>query len=308
MTTLPETKQRKEFFSPFFSKNAIQRVEPLLHRQKLSLFLDTLRKAATSCSRDARKDERMGGESGSVVDFYLGFRCLTADTVMDYCFQDDMNTLSEPGFRSKTIEAMIEGFDMATMATYFPKCFAVLNTIIFKLPESIREKYFTPVYGFQTMQRLARERVEDLTAQKKKGEMDMNKKIPTMFDAMLDPDVSKGQLTPSKRDMVADGCLMIAAGTDTTANVLGTILWHVTQNPSVEARLLEELQRGMPDRDVLLDSANLEGSQFPYLHAVVKEGLRLGYGVPGRIIRKVPKEGTMIDGMFIPGGVSYSDR
>ena len=140
-TTLAETKKRKEFLSPFFSKAAIIRVEPFLHRQKLSLFLDTLRNAAQA-----------NNQQGSVIDFFLGFRCLTADTIMDYCFQQDLNALAEPGFHSKIVEAFIAGFDLALVGMYFPKFFELLNSIIFRLPERERERFFAPVHGFQTMQ------------------------------------------------------------------------------------------------------------------------------------------------------------
>jgi cytochrome P450 len=125
-----------------------------------------------------------------------------------------------------------------------------------------------------------------------------------MFDAMARPDRSKGQERPSKRDMVADGCLMIVAGTDTTANALGNILWNVTQSAGVEAKLLAELKAGM-GRDEIVQSARLEGHGFEYLRAVVKEGLRLSYGVPGRIIRKTPQQGARFGDVWVPGGVSF---
>jgi cytochrome P450 len=96
---------------------------------------------------------------------------------------------------------------------------------------------------------------------------------------------------------------MIAAGTDTTANALGTMLWHVTQNPSIEERLLQELRAGIPDRDSMTDSGSLAGPGFEYLRAVVKEGLRLSYGVAGRLPRKVPKEGAVFNGYHIPAKV-----
>lgn len=125
-----------------------------------------------------------------------------------------------------------------------------------------------------------------------------------MFDNMLAP--KKGQVTPSKRDMVADGCLMIAAGTDTTANALGVATFNITQNPAIEARLVEELRKGITDKDAMLDSAALEGPGFEYLRAVVKETLRLSFGVPGRMSRIVPKEGATFSGYFVPGGVSIT--
>lgn len=219
---------------------------------------------------------------------------------MDYCFQQDLSALSEPEFKSSTVEAFIQGFDLALVATYFPNFFNMVNSVIFALPENVRKTYFAPVHGFQTMQRLSRERLEYLIDHPEKRDA----KVPSMFDAMLNPDTSKGQVTPPMGDMVADGCLMIAAGTDTTANALGTILFHVTQNPDVEERLLAELKAAIPDKNTVLDSATLEGDGFEYMRAVVREGLRLAVGVPGRIPRKAPAEGVQFGSTFIPGGVS----
>jgi cytochrome P450 len=288
LETLPKTKKRRDFISPFFSKAAISRVEPSLHGRKLVQFLNTLAKA-----------------DGSVVSFFLAFRCLTADVVMDYCFRSDLNALESPAFENPTLQAMVEGMSMAIVATFFPNFAAVLNKFIFSLAERTRETYFAPVFGFETMQRLAAERVEVALANadrdggvKKEGEDGY-----TMFDAMARPDRSKGQERPSKRDMVADGCLMIVAGTDTTANALGNILWYVTQSAGVEAKLLAELKAGM-GRDEIVQSARLEGHGFEYLRAVVKEGLRLSYGVPGRIIRRTPKQGARFGDVWVPGGVS----
>jgi cytochrome P450 len=224
---------------------------------------------------------------------------------MDYCFQKDLNALSEPEFKSETIENMIKGMEVPILmiAAYFPRFSAVFDACIFALPEEVRKVYFAPVYSFQTMQRYARERVEELMRKKERGG-EVESKIPTMFDAMLWPDADKGQVTPPKDDMVADGSLMIAAGTDTTANVLGTALWHVSQDKEVERKLVEELKRGIPDREDIVESARLEGQGFEYLRAVVKESLRVSYGVPGRIPRRVPKGGATFNGVFVPEGVS----
>ena len=134
---LPEARKRKEFFSNFFSKSAIRKVEPYLLRPKMEQFLATLAET-----------------NGKVVDFYLAFRCLTADTVMDYCFQRDLGAIKEPAFQSPVIMAMIEGFGQLVIGTFFPNFFGLLNTFIFNLPESMRKKYFAPVHGFQIIQKV----------------------------------------------------------------------------------------------------------------------------------------------------------
>ncbi|KAH7397030.1 cytochrome P450 [Phaeosphaeria sp. MPI-PUGE-AT-0046c] len=284
LTTLPATSKRRAYISPFFSRSAISRAEPTLHGPKLSKFLAQL----------ARAD-------GSVVNFFLAFRCLTADVVMNYCFQNDLDALAHPEFRNRTLERMVDGMDMAVTSTFFPNLFGVLNAVIFALPERAREKWFAPIYGFQTMQSLARERVEEAWKQRGQAKDQGSGEHMTMFDAMCNPDTGKGQVGVEKEDMVADGCLMIAAGTDTGANALGRILWHVTQDKEIEGQLLKELRKSMGKDDVV-PSATLDGEGFEYMRAVVKEGLRLSYGVPGRMMRKVPEGGAKFGDTWVPGG------
>jgi cytochrome P450 len=85
--------------------------------------------------------------------------------------------------------------------------------------------------------------------------------------------------------------------------VLGNIPWHVTQDKEIEKRLLKELRARMgKEEDV--GSASLDGDGFEYLKAVVKEGLSLSYEVPGRLIRRAPKEGAKFGETWVPGGVS----
>ena len=43
------------------------------------------------------------------------------------------------------------------------------------------------------------------------------------------------------------------------------------------------------------------------MRAVVKEGLRLSYGVPGRMMREVPVGGAKFGETWVPGGVSSVD-
>jgi cytochrome P450 len=47
---------------------------------------------------------------------------------------------------------------------------------------------------------------------------------------------------------------------------------------------------------------------LPYMNACIEEGLRIFPPVPISLLRTVPKEGSLIDGNMIPGGVSQSSK
>jgi len=78
------------------------------------------------------------------------------------------------------------------------------------------------------------------------------------------------------RDMVLN---FVIAGRDTTACLLSWALYILSTNPEVQARLVEEVDRVLPqgtDPSLKLVSA----SSMPYLHGVIYEALRLYPPVP----------------------------
>lgn len=74
-------------------------------------------------------------------------------------------------------------------------------------------------------------------------------------------------------------------------------------HPDVHSTLVEELDTAFPNPEESLGSSAL--ADLPYLNAVVNESLRLGV-LFGGMWRQVPKEGMMIEGIFIPGGTIVS--
>ncbi len=80
---------------------------------------------------------------------------------------------------------------------------------------------------------------------------------------MLNPNLEKGQFTPSLEELSADAVFLLIAGTDTTAHNLIVATYSTLINPPILASLRAELRKAMPDKDSLLDWAALE--KLPYL-------------------------------------------
>lgn len=90
---------------------------------------------------------------------------------------------------------------------------------------------------------------------------------------------------------------ILFAGGDSTAVMLATILFHLTQNKAVRARLLHDIRAAPPTAD------DNRKPDVPLLRACVKEGLRLGMTSPTRLTRVVPPGANLtIDGISIPAG------
>lgn len=78
------------------------------------------------------------------------------------------------------------------------------------------------------------------------------------------------------------------------------ITYHVVSNPEIYRTLTAELKSTFPDRRDNLDYMTLE--KLPYLTAVIKEGLRFSYGVPGRLPRMIETSEATFNGYTVPHG------
>jgi cytochrome P450 len=101
------------------------------------------------------------------------------------------------------------------------------------------------------------------------------------------------------------GCMAnIAAGSDTTAITLNSILYHLIKNPKSLQRLREEIDF-MAAKGRISDPITFkQAQQMPYLQAVIKGGLRLHPATGLPLARVVPEGGATIAGKFFPEGVS----
>jgi cytochrome P450 len=79
---------------------------------------------------------------------------------------------------------------------------------------------------------------------------------------------------------------MMQAGTLTVAWTLEVIMFWLCRQPETLKALKDELKTAMPEIDTTVSLTTLEG--LPYLNAVIKEGLRLTYGVSCRLMRSCP--------------------
>jgi cytochrome P450 len=110
---------------------------------------------------------------------------------------------------------------------------------------------------------------------------------PTIFHGLL----SSSSLPESEKStsrLVDEARILLAAGTDTTANTLAAITYHLLANPEVLRKVKTELETVIPKSDNMPKSSEIES--LPYLTAVIQEGIRLHPGVSYRQDRVAPDE------------------
>jgi cytochrome P450 len=108
---------------------------------------------------------------------------------------------------------------------------------------------------------------------------------PTIFHELLNsnlPDEEKGV-----EIMAEQAVVIVGAGQETVAWALAVIICHLLSNPTILQKLKAELATAIQDPDIATPEATL--ANLPYLTGVIKEGLRLSYGVSTRLAR-IPHE------------------
>ena len=121
---------RINMISPYLSREAIRRAEPLISKCTVK-FISVLSDAVAS---------------GKVVNLSFGFRCVTADTIMNHSFQKPLGALDAPGFEFPLILALDASLKDIQWVHYFPTPFGLLFRITDLLPEMLFEKLFKPLY------------------------------------------------------------------------------------------------------------------------------------------------------------------
>ena len=135
ISDLKSAKHRKDMFSPYFSKAAIGRLEPLL-KGCVTKFLNVMVQA---------------GKDHKVVDLNYGYRCLTADVIMDYCYQKPFGALDAPDFQFPLIVALDSSAQAGQWDKYFVKTFALVTAIIQALPYNVANFILPPMVSVRWM-------------------------------------------------------------------------------------------------------------------------------------------------------------
>jgi cytochrome P450 len=102
----------------------------------------------------------------------------------------------------------------------------------------------------------------------------------------------------SRQEIIDNIFLLIAAGSETSANTLTCALLLLGMHPQVYDKLVQEQQQLVSEYGGTLNKDLLDESKSPYLDAVIKETMRI-MPITGGGIRQV-QETMVVDGMQVP--------
>ncbi|KAL0779176.1 hypothetical protein CaCOL14_003660 [Colletotrichum acutatum] len=269
-------KELRRMLNPMFSRSGVLKLEDLV-REQLALL--------------ENKIERLCDKQ--IIDLYNAFRLLTTSIIMEFCFADGGGIIEEEptSFRSQFLTAFSVGAAAVKTLQQYP----LLRIISNALPLGLVKLVAPEIGNFAQLTDFAKQSVY------RWRESDGPKA------AVDHPIVLEKLNSLSSKALVGLALEILVAGSGTSASSLTTALFEILRHPSIEKRLVEELDAAIPDKNVLPTIQTLE--KIEYLTACVKEGIRFASAVPSRLPRMVPygtSEPFIVDGKIVPPGTIVS--
>ncbi|KAK0390740.1 hypothetical protein NLU13_0243 [Sarocladium strictum] len=273
-------RQRRAVLNPFFSAQSVAQVQPLIKAKVEKL-----------CARF-----RSIAKTGEVVRLDAAFMALTMDVICDYAFAHDRKYLDEPDFMLLWKQTIIGAFEGGALGRLFPWMLPLMK----KLPRAMVSAMDASVGHLLNWQDIVKAQVKPIID----GTDDLSRKgdtSRTIFHTLRDSDLPPHEKTLQR--LCDEGEIMTGAGSETTAQTLTRIMFYICQVPDTLDKMRHELARIMTIHGGIPDIAELQA--LPYLSAVIKEGLRLSYGVTTRLPRIAHEDITYKD-FVIPAGTPVS--
>ncbi|KAI0711404.1 cytochrome P450 [Earliella scabrosa] len=278
---LREIKTRRDILGPLFSRRAILKLEHVV-RSKVTRLIKQLGHYA---------------ESGKPANIHRACRSAAMELIYAYCFATHEDFVTAPNFAHKFV---VESEMAAPLFHYYVHFPWMTPLIILK---TLVISWFRPENGvlWGSYTRL-KAKIHQL---RERPELVEHEEHETALHHMLMLHPDKGQTEiPSEKVLWEEAVTLLAAGSETVANVLNVGVFHVLNNPIIHQKLFEELRNAWPEIDMTMHYETLE--KLPYLTAVIKESLRVGQGVVHPLPRVVGPTDTTIAGVTVPAGAVVS--
>ncbi len=117
---------------------------------------------------------------------------------------------------------------------------------------------------------------------------------------------ASGDSEISKAEMISLCISSLSAAVDTTSSVTAWCLVHLAINPSVQETLYAELSTQCSVDTGLLTEKVVERASFPYLHAVLKESMRLTPIAPHILSKRNNQSEVVVNNVTFPKGTSFA--
>ncbi|KAG0638746.1 cytochrome P450 [Tuber brumale] len=270
-------RQRRSLLNPVFSRKAILNSEPVI-KEKLDLL----------CRRMKEHEAQ-----DKLFNCHKAFAAFIVDIITEFAYSKSYDILSLPDFDSRIEHALDSQLEAILIFKHFP----ILAEIVSWLPIWIINSLMPDGGSFAELELDAKVHLMEVFARVSDGTIKNNPAHRSIFGGMLAENPDLKSTGPTK--LAQEAMSIVAAGVHITRWTMCVGLLEVARDPLIQAKLYEELKMASPD--INGEFSYLRCEKLPYLRGVILEMLRLSYGIPSTLPRRVPKEGAIVGGYHLPG-------
>nr|WNZ75843.1 hypothetical protein [Trichoderma harzianum] len=275
-------RKRRKPMEGFFSRKGITQLQPML--AEVALHLESRFRELEGKNAVIRLDHAFSAFSGDII----GRICLGTG---DRGSHGD-RFLDTPDFASdwyNIIHAIVRSIPLFTG---FPQIIQVLSL----LPESLLLWVYPKGQMFNIFRQRALQQIRLANSEQSKGE-DSGISI---FRHIANSDMPEEERTEER--LAKEAQVLLGGGTASTARTIGFASFYILSRPELRSKLEAELKGPMANWPEQVPTwAELE--QLPLLQGIIKESLRLSYGVMHRLPRVFPDQAIQYKDFVIPPGI-----
>ncbi|KAK4064679.1 hypothetical protein Trihar35433_8196 [Trichoderma harzianum] len=275
-------RKRRKPMEGFFSRKGITQLQPML--AEVALHLESRFRELEGKNAVIRLDHAFSAFSGDII----GRICLGTG---DRGSHGD-RFLDTPDFASDWYDIIHAIVRSIPLFTGFPQIIQVLSL----LPESLLLWVYPKGQMFNIFRQRALQQIRLANSEQSKGE-DSGISI---FRHIANSDMPEEERTEER--LAKEAQVLLGGGTASTARTIGFASFYILSRPELRSKLEAELKGPMANWPEQVPTwAELE--QLPLLQGIIKESLRLSYGVMHRLPRVFPDQAIQYKDFVIPPGI-----
>ncbi|KGO74014.1 Cytochrome P450, E-class, group I [Penicillium italicum] len=274
---------RRKVLTPAFSTTRIHELAPIVQDKTEQLLTMLAAAKGPVCFTDAAK-------------------AYTLDIIGKIVLGREIGSLTKPEFISELSEHLQAAFAIGWIGPSFPIMSSIALWVIQRLP-----LFIFPMPQVQFQQVMACAKMTD--SYLKKFHSDGASTFSTghgersaVIDMLVDPAATKDYKVPAKNEVSDELTMLLTAGSDTSSTAIISAIYYIKRHEKVLSGLCEELTKAFPSLEEEITYEKVK--ELPYLTAVIKEVLRLGHPLPGRLPRTIPSSGYSLYGNALPRGTN----
>ncbi|KAL4935888.1 hypothetical protein BDV06DRAFT_217086 [Aspergillus oleicola] len=272
-------RRRRKYFDPFFSRLGITQIE--------GMVLDEVKLLNSRLEGFKNSDRTVHMEHVTAA--------FTGDIVTRICSEKSPEMIRHPEFGKEWHDTILTYQRQVHLFMQFPQLIALTQAI----PRSVVLRFSPGAAAFRSLHQFAQDHITEA-----KQEMLSAKNVQQDAKSSVFRHVLSSDMPDSEREterLTREALSLFGAGTATLVRAFSVMLYYILSNPDLEHRLREELKDIMAEYPSKIPTWQ-ELERLSYLHATVKEGLRVSYGVMRHLPRVSPDQTLQYKEWTIPVG------